>query len=208
MAYKFALPPFRAGIKLEDTLTNPAGFSYDKTLPGDDGEDAEMEMGDPAQWTAPVIEGLNPSEFGGQLIDSGELVSLATARDDAPWDETPEVADPLRAARYVAAMELAHEPRVRRHLRSIFREQSVVTTRPTAKGMGAIDAFHEYYGLHLLKDKPVREHFPMEPNELQRRRARLNADEVKDLDAELKKRETDSCIQYLNLLKAERSGDI
>ncbi|KAL7543962.1 hypothetical protein ACHAXR_013374 [Thalassiosira sp. AJA248-18] len=208
ICYKFILPPFRVGIKLEDTLTSKMGFSYDRTLPGEDGEDDDMEIGDPRQWVAPVIEGLNPQEFGSQLIDSGELVSLATQRDDAAWDDNPELTDPLRACRYVAAMELAHEPRIRRQLRAIYRSEAVVTTRPTSKGMNAIDAFHEYYGLHLLKDKPVKEHFPMDEVELGKKRARLNAEEVKELDSALKKKETDSCIQYLNLLKAERSGDI
>jgi len=208
ICYRFVLPPFRVGIKLEDTLTSKSGFSYDRTLPGDDGEDDEMEMGDPRQWVAPVVDGLNPQEFGSQLIDSGELVSLATAREDAAWDDNPELTDPLRACRYVAAMELAHEPRIRRQLRAIYRSESVITTRPTSKGMGAIDAFHEYYGLHLLHDKPVKEHFPMEEGELGKKRARLTGEEVKELDAELKKKETNSCIQYLNLLKAERSGDI
>jgi len=208
ICYKFVLSPFRVGIKLEDTLTSPTGFSYDKTLPGDDGDDADMEMGDPKLWSAPMIEGLNPQDFGSQLIDSGELVSLATARDDAAWDANPELTDPLRACRYVAAMELAHEPRIRRALRSIYRSEAVISTRPTAKGIAAIDAFHEYYGLHLLKNKPVKEHFPMDQSELGRLRARLNATEIKDLDDNLKEKETSSCIQYLNLIKAERSGDI
>lgn len=81
VAYKFLLPPFRAGIKLEDTLTSKTGFSYDRTLPGEEGEDDDMEMGDPRRWVAPVVEGLSPREFGCQLIDSGELVSLAAPRD-------------------------------------------------------------------------------------------------------------------------------
>jgi len=207
--YKFVLPPFRVGIKLEETLTSKSGFSYDRTLPGDaDGDDPDMEMGDPRQWVAPVVEGLNPHEFGSQLMDSGELVSLATAREDAAWDDNPELTDPLRACRYVAAMELAHEPRIRRQLRAIYRADAVISTRPTSKGMGNIDAFHEYYGLHLLKEKPVTDHFPMDESELGKKRSRLTVEEVKDLDVELKRRETNSCIQYLNLLKAERGGDI
>ena len=208
ICYQFVLPPFRVGIKLEDTLTSKAGFSYDKTLPGDDGDDPDMEIGDPRQWVAPVVEGMSPLEYGSRLIDSGELVSLAAAREDSAWDENPELSDPLRACRYVAAMELAHEPRIRSQLRTLYRAEAVITTRPTSKGMGAIDAFHEYYGLHLLKEKPVKEHFPMDESELGKRRARLNAEEVKELDAALKKKEIDSCIQYLSLLKAERSGDI
>jgi transcription elongation factor SPT6 len=205
VCYKFVLPPFRVGIKLEETLTAAGGFSYDRVLPGEEGDE---EMGDPRQWIAPVIEGPGPKEFADELIGKGELVMLSNPREGTDWDKTPEMNDPLRACRYVAAMELAQEPRVRRQLRAIYRAEAVITTRPTAKGMGAIDAFHEYYGLHLIRDKPVKEHFPPDQAELERRRARLNADELKELDTELKKREANSCIQYLNLLKAERSGDI
>lgn len=205
VCYKFVLPPFRVGIKLEETLTAAGGFSYDRVLPGEEGDE---EMGDPRQWIAPVIEGPGPKEFADELIGKGELVVLSNPRDGTDWDKTPEVNDPLRACRYVAAMELAQEPRIRRQLRAIYRAEAVISTRPTAKGLAAIDAFHEYYGLHLIRDKPVKEHFPPDQAELERRRVRLNAEELKELDTELKKREANSCIQYLNLLKAERSGDI
>ena len=205
VCYKFVLPPFRVGIKLEETLTAAGGFSYDRVLPGDEDED---DIGDPRQWIAPVVEGPGPKEFADELIGKGELVMLSNPREGTDWDKTPEMNDPLRACRYVAAMELAQEPRIRRQLRAIYRSEAVITTRPTSKGMGAIDAFHEYYGLHLIRDKPLKEHFPPDDAELERRRAHLNADELKELDTELKKREANSCIQYLNLLKAERSGDI
>ncbi|KAL9179680.1 hypothetical protein ACHAXT_008970 [Thalassiosira profunda] len=206
VAYQFALPPFRAGIKLADTLSNPAGFSYDKSLPGEDGDD-DMHMADPAQWSAPVIEE-SPADFAARLLDSGALSALAAPREEDAWDAAPEIADPLRGARYVAAMELAHEPRVRRHLRTVYRNQCVLTTRPTAKGRGVIDAFHEYYGLHLLKDKPVRDHFPVDQDELARRRRGLSADERTELDAALKAKEEGSCLQYLKLLRAEAGGDV
>ena len=206
ICYRFVLPPFRVGIKLEETLTSKAGFSYERLLPGENANDDDS--GDPRQWMAPVIEGSSPQDFASELVGSGELVMLSTARDDADWTDNPEMNDPLRACRYVAAMELAHEPRIRRQLRAIYRSEAVITTRPTAKGMGIIDAFHEYYGLHLLRDKPVKEHFPMEEAELEKRRARLNTEEVKELDAELKAKEGNSCIQYLNILKAERGGDV
>lgn len=207
ICYKFVLPPFRVGIKLEETLTKSTGFTYDRVLPGENGED-EDEIADPRQWVAPVVEGTNPHEFASELIGSGELVLLSSAREDAAWDDNPEMMDPLRGCRYVAAMELAHEPRIRRHLRDIYRAEACITTRPTAKGLQNIDAFHEYYGLHLLRNKHVKDHFPTALAELERKRQRLNAEELKELDADLKKQETNSCIQYLNLLKAERSGDI
>ena len=206
VAYRFVLPPFKLGIKLDDTMNSELGFSYDRTLAGDDDD----EISPTERWTAPVIDGASPTEYGNRLMDSGELVSLASGRDgDADWDRpNPDDVDPLRAARYVASMEVAHEPRVRRTLRDMYRQSAVLSTRPTARGAAAIDAFHEHYGLHLLREKPVRDHFPADPAELERKRQRLNAEEAAEMEKNLRKAESDSCLRYLSLLKADRSGDI
>jgi transcription elongation factor SPT6 len=132
------------------------------------------------------------------------LLSSTSGAD--PDDQ--EAKDPLRGCRYVAAMELAHEPRVRRHLRNVYRRHAVLTTRPTKKGMDAIDAFHDYYGLHLIKSKPIKEHFPLDEKESIEKKSALGPEECKELDSEMKKRETDSCLQYLNILKAEQTGHV
>lgn len=204
VAYRFLLPPFKLGIKLDDTMNSELGFSYDRTLAGEDGD----EVSPTERWTAPVVDGASPTEYGNRLADSGELVSLASG-GDADWDRPdPDAVDPLRAARYVASMEVAHEPRVRRTLRDMYRQSAVLSTRPTARGAASIDAFHEFYGLHLLRDKPVRDHFPSDPAELERKRQRLDAEEAADLERNLRKAESDSCLRYLSLLRADRSGDI
>ena len=119
-----------------------------------------------------------------------------------------EAKDPLRGCRYVAAMELAHEPRIRRYLRDIFRESALMTTMPTKKGFEEIDAFNEYYGLHLIRNKPVKEHFPMDEKESDSRLDGLGIQERLAHAAEMKKRENESCLQYLNILKAEQTGNI
>jgi len=198
ICYQFVLAPFRAGIKLEDMVTS-GGFNYLKTLSGESGE------GDPLKWVAPVIPDTTPSEFASKLVGSGDLVLLSSQGADA---DDVEATDPLRGCRYVAAMELAHEPRIRRFLRNIFRERAVMTTVPTKKGIEEIDAFNEFYGLHLIRDKPVKEHFPMDEKESERRQAGLGLQERVELAAEMKKREKDSCLQYLNILKAEQTGYI
>ena len=105
-------------------------------------------------------------------------------------------------------MELAYEPRVRRCLRDIFRRHAVITTKPTKKGLEEIDAFHDYYGVHLIRGKPVKDHFPMDENEAFTRRVGMSAAEINELDREMKKREKESCLQYLTILKAESTGDI
>lgn len=197
IAYRFLLAPNRAGIKLEEFATRNQ-FDYARMMPGEDAPH-------PQNWLAPTIHGKSPQEFANDLVGSGELVllsSTSTGPDDS------EAKDPLRGSRYVAAMELAHEPRIRRHLRSIYRRHAVLTTRPTPKGLDTIDAFHDYYGLHLIKDKPIKEHFPMDENESAERRRGLTPEECNELDAEMKRRERDSCLQYLNILKAEKTGHI
>ena len=198
IAYRFLLAPNRAGIKLEEFATKNQ-FDYARMMPGEDAPH-------PQNWLAPTVQSKTPREFASELVGSGELVMLSSA--NGMDSEDAEAKDPLRGCRYVAAMELAHEPRIRRHLRSIYRRHAVLTTRPTKKGLDTIDAFHDYYGLHLLKDKPIKEHFAMDENESMERRKGLTPEECNELDTEMKRRERSSCLQYLNILKAEKTGHV
>jgi len=195
MAYEFMLAPSRGGIKLEEMATK-GQFSYDRTLPGEEGSS------DPLKWVAPVIID-SPTKFANDKIGSGELVQISAGDSGNRVDD-----DPLSGCRFVAAIELAYEPRVRRHLRTIFREKAVLTTRPTKKGLDTIDAFHEYYGLHLIKNKPIKEHFPMEGKEIEARKDHLGPEERRELDLEMKKREEESCLQFLRIVEAEHFGHI
>ncbi|PWA49512.1 hypothetical protein CTI12_AA464850 [Artemisia annua] len=54
-----------------------------------------------------------------------------------------------------AAMEISCEPRVRRHLCSIFMDNTVVSIRSTPDGRESIDANHEFAGVKWLKDKQL-----------------------------------------------------
>lgn len=200
LCYRFLLAPNRVGIKLEDTLSS-GRFDFSKTMPG---ENNAAGSGDPLKWVAPVIPGSSPSDFASELVGSGELVLLSSAGEE----DSNKAKDPLRGCRYVAAMELANEPRIRKHLRNVFRRHALLTTRPTKKGLGNIDAFHEYYGLHLIRNKPAKEHFPLEEKDSEARCALLGAGERSEFRLEMKKREKEGCVQYLNILKAERTGDI
>lgn len=199
VGYKFLLSPVRAGIKLEDSVTK-GRFDFSRAMPGEDGDV------DPLGWVAPAVPSMTPSEFASDLIGSGELVLLSsTAGGEA---DAAEADDPLRGCRYVAAIELAHEPRVRRVLRDIYRKRVLISTRPSKKGTDTIDAFHDYYGLHLIRGKPASSHFPMTPLERESRTSGLGFPERKELDKEMGERERQSCLQYLHMLKAEQSGDI
>jgi transcription elongation factor SPT6 len=113
--------------------------------------------------------------------------------------------DPLAGCRYVAAMELAYEPRVRKLLRQLYRRQAVLSTRPTKKGLSIIDTFHEHYGLHLIREKPIKDHFA--DSELMLTQHSPHYDR-RDIEDELRRKEKESCLQFLRLTKAERAGFI
>lgn len=203
ICYKFLLAPNRVGIKLEDNIVS-GNFDFSKTM---EGEQNEEGVGDPHKWIAPTIADLSPTDFATQLVGSGELVLLSSTGTGGEADAS-ESKDPLRGCRYVAAMELSSEPRVRRYLRDIFRKHAVLTTKPTKKGYETIDAFHDYYGLHVIRAKPIAEHFPLSEAEIMSRKLMLSPAERKEFDNKMKEMERNSCLQYLNILKAERSGDI
>lgn len=210
ISYQFALSPFRTGIKLEDNQNLPDGFNWEKTLPGDNPNSGD-DSGDPRLWNAPTVELSDPTSFASDLVSSGELVLLASMNeggDNNASQDNPEVNDPLRGCRYVAAMELAYEPRIRRYMREIFKQKAVITTRPTAKGMDIIDPFHEFYGLHLLRNKKVKDHFHPDTQELEMQTFGFSAEERKEMDERIKNIERQSCLQYLNVMKAEKSGHL
>lgn len=200
ICYQFALSPLRAGIKLEDNTLHGV-FDTAKSLPGE-----SDTMNAPGCWDAPVINNQDPTGFASALVSSGELVLLSSGYSGYEDDEPPEVADPLRGCRYVAAMELASEPRIRKYLRELYRSNAVISTRPTAKGLDSIDAHHEFYGLHLLRNKNISDHFPVNPNEVDFMSSSFSTEEKKDRNEGKKQQQHESCLQYLNILKAERTG--
>lgn len=204
ICYRFLLAPNRVGIKLEDQLTK-GSFDFTRTMPGEMAEGEEAGGGDPMKWVPTVIPSSGPTEFANGLIGSGELVVMSSTGSEGG---EAEAKDPLRGCRYVAAMELAHEPRLRKHLRSMYRRMAYLTTHPTKKGMESIDAFNDYYGLHLIRNKPIKEHFSMDEHESTLRKSNLGPAECAELDKEMAKRERNSCLQYLQLMKAEATGDV
>ncbi|GMI73270.1 hypothetical protein HRI_000996300 [Hibiscus trionum] len=69
--------------------------------------------------------------------------------------ETPQLV--LKGARHMAALELSCEPCIKKHIRRIFRDKAVVSTRPTAQGNVTIDCFHRFSSIKWLCDKPLSE---------------------------------------------------
>ncbi|CAK9170436.1 unnamed protein product [Ilex paraguariensis] len=110
------------------------------------------------------------SKFGYSSEQFGLQISLEKMRMDELEDakETPEemasnftcamFENPqavLKGARHMAAVEISCEPCVRKHVRSIFMDNAVVSTSPTHDGNVAIDSFHQYAGVKWLRDKPL-----------------------------------------------------
>ncbi|GBG67753.1 hypothetical protein CBR_g879 [Chara braunii] len=67
----------------------------------------------------------------------------------------PAASSVLSGARLMAVVEVSAEPAVREYFRSLFAEKAVVSTKPTAVGMSAIDQSHRYYRVKYLLNKPV-----------------------------------------------------
>ncbi|XP_047330082.1 transcription elongation factor SPT6 homolog [Impatiens glandulifera] len=110
------------------------------------------------------------NKFGYSSEQFGLLISLEQMRMEELEDakESPEEMasnftcvmfespqNVLKGARHMAAVEISCEPCVRRHVRSYFMDNAVVSTSPTSDGNAAIDPFHQFAGVKWLKDKPL-----------------------------------------------------
>ena len=67
--------------------------------------------------------------------------------------------DVNRALTTIVATELAAEPSVKRAVRHKYREVTTISTNPTGKGLLMITPFSEYFGLHFIKNKPLKHFF-------------------------------------------------
>lgn len=56
---------------------------------------------------------------------------------------------------FQAAVEICCDPYVRKHVRSIYMDNAVVSTSPTADGNVAIDTSHQYATIKWLREKPL-----------------------------------------------------
>lgn len=131
-----------------------------------------------------------PQEFASAVFGTDGFDAIVPVSAVADSD------DPLKHCRHVAALELSAEPRVRKYLRQAYRKNVLLTTKPTKKGMQEIDAFHTYYGAHLIRNKPVRKHFL------------LDVENPALVDEGNKKLMDESCLLFLKILNAEREGYI
>ncbi|CAH1432120.1 unnamed protein product [Lactuca virosa] len=114
-------------------------------------------------WEVATKFGYSSEEFGllisleqmrmEELEDAKETPEEVASRFTCAMFENPQAV--LRGARHMAAVEISCEPCVRKHVRSIFMDNAVVSTSPTSDGNKAIDSDHEFAGIKWLKDKPL-----------------------------------------------------
>lgn len=67
--------------------------------------------------------------------------------------ETPP--DVLNGVRHLVAMQIAHDPVVRKCVRTAFRERAVIKVQPTKKGLKEIDENHQCYSMKYMVNKPI-----------------------------------------------------
>ncbi|VVB05328.1 unnamed protein product [Arabis nemorensis] len=61
----------------------------------------------------------------------------------------------LKGAQHMAAVEIYHDPSVKKYVRGIYMENAVISTHPTAAGRQLIDSFHQFSGVKWLREKPL-----------------------------------------------------
>lgn len=88
-----------------------------------------------------------------ELEDPKETPEEMASNFTCAMFESPQTV--LKGARHMAGVEISCEPCVRKHVRSIFMDNAVVTTTPTPDGNSAIDSYHQFAGVKWLRDKPL-----------------------------------------------------
>ncbi|CAL0332811.1 unnamed protein product [Lupinus luteus] len=88
-----------------------------------------------------------------ELVDPKETPEEMASNFTCTMYNTPE--EVLKCARHMAAIEISCEPSIRKHVRSHFLDNALVSTCPTASGNVAIDSFHDFAGVKWLREKPL-----------------------------------------------------
>nr|XP_033334830.1 transcription elongation factor SPT6-like [Megalopta genalis] len=108
--------------------------------------------------------GLSPEHFAENLRDNyqrheveqepAEPAVVANEFSSAVFKTSDEV---LKAVQLMVAIQLAHEPLVRKCVREMYMERAKLSVTPTKKGIKVIDENHPLYTMKYVKDKPVRD---------------------------------------------------
>uniref|UniRef100_T1IT45 S1 motif domain-containing protein n=1 Tax=Strigamia maritima TaxID=126957 RepID=T1IT45_STRMM len=71
-------------------------------------------------------------------------------------DKFTSSVDVLKAARFIVATRLAHEPLIRQSVRASYLDRVTLTVKPTKKGLKEIDESNPCFSMKYLKNKPVK----------------------------------------------------
>ncbi|KAK6192106.1 hypothetical protein SNE40_003644 [Patella caerulea] len=108
--------------------------------------------------------GLTPEQFGENLRDNYQRhdveqcpVEPLDLSKDYICGQFPTEEDALMGARHMVAMQISHDPLVRKSVRQTFEERAKIKITPTRKGLKEIDEAHGCYPMKYIKNKPVKD---------------------------------------------------
>ncbi|XP_050409437.2 transcription elongation factor SPT6 [Patella vulgata] len=108
--------------------------------------------------------GLTPEQFGENLRDNYQRhdveqcpVEPLDLSKDYICGQFPTEEDALMGARHMVAMQISHDPLVRKSVRQTFEERAKIKVTPTKKGLKEIDEAHSCYPMKYIKNKPVKD---------------------------------------------------
>ena len=115
--------------------------------------------------------------FNVNAYELGEAMRLGKSMLRKPPNPTPSVVDihevaseylssefptsssVIEGARCILATEIAFEPSIRQAAREMFMKIGTLSSYPTPLGCEVINPFHELFGVHLIRNKPLKELF-------------------------------------------------
>ena len=105
------------------------------------------------------------SEFGDGIVHNYKIEPPPTCEElpdtiaekyiDVKYLKSKEII--RRVITNIIAIEYSQEPNIRKLTRQVFITDGSISTRPTKKGLSAITAYSELFGLHYLNHKPIRD---------------------------------------------------
>ncbi|XP_041456554.1 transcription elongation factor SPT6-like isoform X2 [Lytechinus variegatus] len=108
--------------------------------------------------------GLTPEQFGENLRDNYQRhdpeqhqASPLEAASEYLSNKFKDEEGVLKAARYMVALQIAHDPLVRQCVRQTYYERAKISVKPTKKGIKEIDESHPIFGSKYLKNKQVKD---------------------------------------------------
>jgi hypothetical protein len=87
---------------------------------------------------------------------SGYLSSAFNSEGSSAFSSISQL---LTACTIVIGTEISNEPVVRHFARQVFRSRGSISTSPTSLGKSTITPYSQYYGIHVIENKPISQFF-------------------------------------------------